>query len=135
MRINIVRIAVCVAFSFIMSASLSRAEDDKIEQIMKKAFKGDNSLYKKVATGKGTPADNTKLAEMLKGLEGTKPPRGDLAAWKQRVSELIKAADDVAAGKPNALEELQMSGKCKGCHRDHKEDEEHEHKGRGKKDD
>ncbi len=130
-----IKIIVCTVFAFVMSASLARAEDDKIEQIMKKAFKGDNSLYKKVATGKGTADDNAKLASILKGLAGTKPPKGDIEKWNQRVTDLIKAADDVAAGKPNGLEDLQMSGKCKGCHRDHKEDEEHEHKGRGKKDD
>lgn len=130
-----IKITFCTAFAFAMSASLTRAEDDKIEEIMKKAFKGDNSLYKKVATGKGTAADNAKLATLLKGLAGTKPPKGDIEKWNQRTTDLIKAAEDVAAGKPNGLEDLQMSGKCKGCHRDHKEDEEHEHKGRGKKED
>lgn len=136
MKHTAIKITICTIIAFAMTSTLSRAEDDKIEEIMKKAFKGDNSLYKKVATGKGTPADNAKLATILKGLAGTKPPKGDIEKWNQRTTDLIKAAEDVAAGKPNGLEDLQMSGKCKGCHRDHKEEEEeHEKKGSGKKED
>lgn len=116
------RIISCVAFFTAFTTGLSRAEDDKIVGIMKKAFKGDNSLYKKVATGKGTPDDNAKLVTLLKGLTGTKPPRGDINQWNQKTGDLIKAAEDVAAGKPNGMEALQMSGKCKSCHRDHKEE-------------
>ena len=116
-----ISITVCAAFWFITSASISRAEDSKIEEVMKNTFKGDNSLYKKVATGRGTADDNAKLATIIKGLAGTMPPKGDIEKWKQKITDLIKAADDVAAGKPNGLIDLQMSGKCKVCHSEHKE--------------
>lgn len=116
------RITACIAFVMSLTNGLARAQDDKIVGIMKKAFKGDNSLYKKVATGKGTPDDNAKLVTLLKGLTGTKPPKGDLDKWNQKTGDLLKAAEDMAAGKPNGMVALQMSGKCKVCHSDHKED-------------
>ena len=93
-----------------------------IETVMKEAMKGETSLYKTVALGKGTDADNAKLLEYVKGLQGQKTPKGDQAAYDAKVTKLVKATEDVVAKKPGALEHLQLAGNCKGCHRDHKPD-------------
>ena len=94
----------------------------EIKDVMKAAMKGDDSLYNKVATGKGTDADAQKLANCVKGLQGTKPPRGDQAAWDRKVAALIKAADSVANGNKQGLPALQNAGACKACHSAHKKD-------------
>ena len=94
----------------------------EISDVMKEAMKGETSLYKTVALGKGTDADNAKLLEYIKGLQGQKPPKGDQAAYDAKVTKLIKATEDVVAKKPGALEHMQLAGNCKACHRDHKPD-------------
>lgn len=89
---------------------------------MKNAMKGEASLYKKVATGKGSDADNAKLVEYVKSLPGEKPDKGDAASWKTKTDKLVKAAEDVAAKKPGAGQQLQTAGNCKACHSVHKGD-------------
>jgi alkylated DNA nucleotide flippase Atl1 len=116
------KILLCAALVLGIASTAVFAADSKISTIMKTVMKGDNSTYKAVATGKGSPADATKLANCLKGLAGTKPPKGDEAAWNEKVTALIKAADDVAAKKPGAATALQKAGACKACHSAHKED-------------
>ncbi len=103
-----------------LTAGVLHAEDSKIKDIMKASMKGDTSLHKTVATGKGTPEDAKKLAESLNGLEGTKAPKGDQAAFEAKVSALVKAANDVIGGDKAALPALQKAGNCKACHGDHK---------------
>lgn len=101
-----------------VSTSLVSAAD--IGDVMKEAFKGDTSLYKTVATGKGTPADAEKLLGYIKQLPGQKPPKGEQAAYDEKVAKLVKAAEGVVAKNPGALQQLQVAGNCKACHSAHK---------------
>ena len=101
----------------VLSAAASAAD---ISSTMKDAFKGDASLYKKVATGKGSDEDAQKLLEYAKVLPGEKPEKGEEASWKEKSGKLVKAVEDVAAKKPGALQELQTAGNCKACHSVHK---------------
>lgn len=103
-----------------LAATLAYAAESKINDIMKATMKGDNSLYKKVATGKGTEEDAKKLLEAVKELPACKPPKGDPASWKTKTEALVKAAEDVVAKKPGAPAALQKAGNCKACHSEHK---------------
>lgn len=94
----------------------------EIKDVMKAAMKGDDSLYNKVTKNKGTDADAQKLAACVKKLEGTKPPRGDQAAWDRKVTALIKSAEAVAGGNKQAISQLINAGACKACHSAHKKD-------------
>lgn len=111
-----------IAAIFLLAVAGASAADSKISTVMKTVMKGDNSTYKKVCLGTGTDADVQKLVNCLKGLAGTKPPKGDAAGWQAKTSALIKAAEDVAAKKPGAAQVLQKAGNCKACHNDHKGD-------------
>jgi hypothetical protein len=93
----------------------------EIEDVMKGAMKGESSLYKKVATGKGSQADADKLLGYLKGLQGTKAPKGEQAAYDEKVSKLVKASEGVSKKEPGALQKLQTAGNCKACHTAHRE--------------
>lgn len=106
----------------LVSAGLYAADVSKgdISTVMKEAFKGDASLHKKVATGKGTPADAANLLEYVKSLPAESPPEGDAASWKEKTTKLIKAAQAVVDGKPGATSTLQTAGNCKACHSEHK---------------
>ena len=108
----------CAGLALVVSASLATAAS--IEDVMKDAMKGETSLYKKVATGKGSDADNAKLLEYVKSLPGEKPEKGDAASWKEKTEKLVKAVEDVVAKKPGATNELQTAGNCKACHSVHK---------------
>jgi hypothetical protein len=96
--------------------------NDAIESAMKSAFKGDTSLYKKVATGKGTEADAKKLAGYVKTLTENEPPKGDKAAWDKKTGELLHSVELMAKGNKQAMMAVQKAGNCKSCHSAHKPD-------------
>ena len=104
-----------------LAATVSLASAVEIEDVMKNTFKGETSLYKTVATGKGTQADADKLLAQIKGLTGNKAPKGEQAAFEEKVAKLLKAAEGVAAKSPGALQQLQTAGNCKACHSAHRE--------------
>jgi cytochrome c556 len=111
-----------VLLFILVSASLHAADVSRpdISSVMKDAFKGDASLHKKVATGKGTPADAAKLLAYVKSLPAESPPAGEAASWKEKTTKLIEAAQAVVDGKPGATTTLQTAGNCKACHSEHK---------------
>ena len=111
-----------LALASLATAGTLRADDEKIGKIMKAAMKGETSLFKKVCTGKGTPEDARKLSNCLNGLKGTKAPKGDQAAYDQKIDALLKAAADMAEGKKEAQPALGKAGNCKACHSEHKPD-------------
>ena len=115
---NILKTGVCIA-ALALSMNVSGA-DTKIDTVMKEAMKGENSLYKKVALGKGSDADAQKLLAYVKQLPAEKPQKGDAASWSTKTGVLVKAVEDVAAKKPDAILALQKAGNCKACHTEHK---------------
>ena len=120
MKTNLIKSAAGAALALAVTAAF--AAESKIGTIMKTVMKGDTSTYKTVCLGKGTDADTQKLVNCLKGLAGTKPPKGDIAAWNAKTAALIKAAEDVAAKKPGAATALQKAGNCKACHSEFKKE-------------
>lgn len=113
---------ISVLMFILVSATLYAADVTQrdISSVMKEAYKGDASLHKKVATGKGTPADAAKLLDYVKSLPAESPPEGDAASWKEKTSKLIEAVQAVVDGKPGATSTLQTAGNCKACHSEHK---------------
>ena len=118
MKSTLIKTTAGAALALAVTAAF--AAESKIGTIMKTVMKGDTSTYKTVCLGKGTEGDAKKLADCLKGLAGTKPPKGDAAKWNKMTAALIQAADDVAAKKPGAATTLQKAGNCKACHSEFK---------------
>ena len=116
---HILRTGLCT-FALAITATFAQAESKVIETVMKESMKGDNSLYKKVALGKGSDADAAKLLAYVKQLRAEKPPKGDDASWKSKTAALVKATQDVVDKKPEAHLVLQKAGNCKACHSEHK---------------
>jgi len=100
--------------------SLAYAAKPTVKEVMKAAMKGDDSLYKKVCSGSASEADAKKLAACLQNLDGSKPSKGDEAAYTTKISALIKAANEVAEGKKESIGALKETGNCKACHSEHK---------------
>ena len=109
-----------LALMAMLTAAAGNAAD--IEDIMTSVMKGETSLYNRVAKGKGSDADAKRLATTLKGMEGTKAPKGDQATWERKVTALVKAAESVGGGNRQGLMALQNAGNCKACHSGHKPD-------------
>ena len=82
--------------------------------------KGDDSLLKKVTSGKGTDEDHKKLLVAYEWLATQKPPKGDDASWKAKTAALISAAKDVVDKKSGAADALKKASDCKACHSVHK---------------
>ena len=118
MKNSLLKTTFGAALALVATTSLINAAS--IESVMKDAMKGEASLYKKVATGKASDAENAKLLEYVKSLPGEKPEKGDAASWKEKTEKLVKAVEDVVAKKPGATNELQTAGNCKACHNVHK---------------
>ena len=110
-----------IALAIVALAPLS-AKADAIEDVMKGAFKGDTSLFKKVTSNKGSKEDAEKLAEWCAKLKGTTPPKGDAASWTKKVDALIEASKAAARGGAAGVAALRNAGNCKSCHQNHRED-------------
>jgi hypothetical protein len=60
------------------------ADNEKIEHVMKTAFKapkGTPKLVEKVIDGTASEQELKDFAELVKALPSEKPPRGDEASW------------------------------------------------------
>ncbi|MFZ4766256.1 MAG: hypothetical protein ACOYMN_15000, partial [Roseimicrobium sp.] len=120
MKLTSIHATALAAIGLLFTATSASAAD--IDEVMKTTMKGDASLYKKVATGKGSDEDAAKLLAHLKDLSGKKPPKGEQAAYDEKVTKLLAAAEGVVAKNPGALQQLQTAGNCKACHSAHKGD-------------
>ena len=100
-------------------AALRAAEDAPkytIKEVMKMAHTGDNSLAKKVASGKANKTDDKKLVDLYTALAADKPPQGDADVWKDKTGALLDAAKAVEDGKDGATKDLKKAMDCKACH-------------------
>lgn len=84
------------------------------------AHKGKESMFSKIADGKGSDEENKKLLALYEFMATQKPPMGDEASWKEKTTALIAAAKDVVEKKAGAAAVLKKAGDCKGCHSVHK---------------
>lgn len=121
MNTTLLRIPLVVAGCLLAGWSL-QADPAKrsISSVMKDAMKGETSLHKKVALGKGSDSDAMQLLDYFKSLPAETPPEGDATSWKDKTAKLIAAAQAVVDKKPGATAQLQTAGNCKGCHNEHK---------------
>lgn len=98
-------------------------DEEAIKEIMKtyhKAPKGVDPVCKKASDGKATPEELKKLVAAYKTLAATKPPKGELASWKQKTSQILVAAEELEKGAPDAVSKYKEAINCKACHSVHR---------------
>lgn len=110
-----------------LSASLTLAagDDNPIKKSMDythKAPKGEKKISEKIVDGTASDEEVKRTLELYKAMVDCKPPKGDQAAFKEKVVKLISATEDVIAKKPDAAAGYKTAANCKACHSDHKED-------------
>ena len=118
----ITRVAVPAVLAAAVLGLCAAASQDAPKS-MKEAMalhKGDDSLLKKVTSGKGSDDDHKKLLTTYEWMATQKPGKGDEASWKAKTSALISAAKDVVEKKAGATDALKKASDCKGCHSVHK---------------
>ena len=87
-----------------------------------KAPKGTPKVSDKIIDGTVSDEDLKNTLELYKAMADTKPPKGDAAAFKDKVAKLIAATENVAAKKEGAGPAYKEVVNCKACHSDHKAD-------------
>lgn len=121
-------IIACLALALGGAASvpLLRAAEAKpkytTKEVMKALHKGQDNIAKHVSQGAGTKEEINKLVEYYASLPLNEPPKGDKSSWSTKSTALLKAAQDLQAGKPNALAGFKQAVNCKACHSAHKPD-------------
>src|SRR4051812_24090178 len=98
-------------------------EDNAIKKAMKYAHKapqGEKKLNEKIADGTATDEEVKKALELYRAMADTKPPRGDEAAFKDRVAKVVAATEELAAKKPEGVAHYKEAINCKACHSEHK---------------
>jgi hypothetical protein len=61
-----------------------------------------------------------KTLELYKAVGDTKPPKGDVAAFKEKWARLLTATEELVAKKPDGVTLYKDAVNCKACHGDHK---------------
>lgn len=85
-----------------------------------KAPQGVDTIAKKATLGKATPQELKELAAGYKAMTTEKPPRGEMASWKEKTAKLAAAGEALAKGAPDAVERFKEASNCKACHSEHK---------------
>lgn len=118
-------ITFAVALALGLPVAFAADESNPIKDAMKfahKAPKGEKKLNEKIVEGTASEADVTKALDMYKAMLDTKPPKGEQAAFKEKVAKLIAATEGVMAKKEGAAAGYKEAVNCKACHGDHKGD-------------
>ncbi|HXG48618.1 MAG TPA: hypothetical protein VNO52_13405 [Methylomirabilota bacterium] len=123
---QILAVALVAGLGLANPLALPAADDhEMIEEIMKKYHKapeGTDPVCKKASNGKASAEELKQLVAAYEKLTTTKPPKGEMASWKEKTSKLLAAAKDLHAGKPGAVEKYKEAVNCKACHSVHKPD-------------
>ena len=89
---------IAITFAAVATADDKHEKHEIIEKVMKEGLKGDECPLKKTINGAASDEEIKKLAELIATLKGTKAPVGDQAAYDEKVTALIAAAEKVAGG-------------------------------------
>ena len=93
-----------------------------IEDIMKEGFKGTNSIAAHIGKNMATEGEKMRMVVLTQQLALNAPPKGDLADWTARTTQLNQAAVAVESNLPGSLESWRAAVDCKACHTAHKPD-------------
>jgi len=91
-----------------------------VKEVMERSFKDKGALIFLVRDGESTEAQNKKLLEEFKLLDGMQPPLGDVKAWKNRTGAAVAALQELVDKKPGAVERVRSVTECSACHNAHR---------------
>ena len=109
----------------VTSFALAADETNPIKDAMKfahKAPKGEKKLSEKIIEGNASDEEVKKTLEFYKLMVNSKPPKGDQADFKAKVTKLVASLEEVVAKKPDGIAHYKTAVDCKACHSEHKAD-------------
>jgi len=121
MNLKYTSAAVTLTVTLALTAFALDAKYQPIADAMKfahKAPKGEQKISDKIIDGTVSDEDLKKTLELYKAMANTEPPKGDPAAFKEKVAKLISATEDVVAKKDGAPAKYKEAADCKSCHTD-----------------
>lgn len=123
---NLQKLLLPTAIVAIASLAVAADDDNPIKKSMRAAHKapqGEKKLCEKIVGGTASDEEVKSVLDGYKAMVDCKPPRGEQAAFKEKVTKLIAATENVVAKKEGAAAEYKAAVSCKACHTDHKPEE------------
>lgn len=100
-----------------LAIGLSTASaDDLIKGAMKKNFKPEDAIAKKVGKGEASDADIDSLIKCVQAICAATPPKGEKAAWVEKCKFMVAALQKVKAKDAAGMSEWKKAVNCKACH-------------------
>jgi hypothetical protein len=90
--------------------------DDLIKGAMKKNFKPEDAIAKKVGKGEASDADIDSLIKCVQAICAATPPKGEKAAWVEKCKSMVAALQKVKAKDAAGMSEWKKAVNCKACH-------------------
>jgi hypothetical protein len=129
--VQLIRWPMVAAIILILIDAVSRAAEEPgevkpkhtIKEVMQGlhvAKEGEKSLRDIVIGGQATPEQKQQLLDLYISLAENKPPRGELAAFRDKTRLIVLAAAKIVVGREGAADELGKATNCAACHKDHK---------------
>ncbi|MDI1312906.1 hypothetical protein [Prosthecobacter sp.] len=98
-------------------ASLGSASADSvIKDVMKKDFKPEDAIAKKVGKGAATDAELDTLIQGIEAICAATPSKGNKAVWEEKTKALSAALAKVKAKDASGMSEWKKAVNCKACH-------------------
>jgi hypothetical protein len=98
-------------------ASLGSASADAvIKDVMKKDFKPEDAIAKKVGKGEATDAELDTLIKDVAAISAATPSKGDKGVWTEKTKAMSAALAKVKAKDSSGMSEWKKAVNCKACH-------------------
>lgn len=94
----------------------SASADDVIKGAMKKNFKPEDAIAKKIGKGEASDAEIAELIKCVQAICAATPPKGDKDAWVEKCKGLVGALKKVQAKDSSGISEFKKANNCKACH-------------------
>ncbi len=115
-------LSLLLTFGFAPPVTVDEDDEEEpkytISEVMKEAHK--SGLLKKVTGGEASRGEKETLLELYQALAKNEPPKGEDKSWKEKTTAIVKAAQAVYDGDPDAEETLAKAVNCRACHTAHK---------------
>ncbi|MEM6473806.1 MAG: hypothetical protein AAF802_29885 [Planctomycetota bacterium] len=89
-----------------------------ISQIM--VYAHDSKLFRRMYEDQPDPAVIEALLTVYQDLAKREPPLGDVEAWNEKTSRLIRSVHALSDGEDDALAQFKRAVNCNSCHSRHR---------------
>ncbi len=107
---------IALTLMLVIASVGAASADSVIKDVMKKDFKPEDAIAKKVGKGEATDAELDTLIKGVAAISAATPSKGDKAAWGVKTKALSAALAKVKAKDASGMSEWKKAVNCKACH-------------------